>query len=190
MKRNKLIQLSLAGVAAFAISPIGGVAIAQGDHHDRQHHHRDSWACYEMKIENENEASLHNTVIQNATSGPIVVDGTTTVEDVRSGASSNSQTTDISVEIDNTASMENIPQPNNQTNNNTNHNNHHGRHNHNRAMDMEIDVENKNELTISNTILQTATSGTVTITDNTTVGDVSSGATTNTSTSTISISTK
>ncbi len=189
MKKSKLFQLSLAGVAAFAISPVGGVAMAQKDHHDMRHRHRDTWACYEMKIENQNEASLHNTVIQNATSGSIVIDGTTTIEDVGSGASSNAQTTNISVEVDNSSSMENVPQPTVQ-NNNTNNNNHHHRHYQNRVASMEIEIENENEITVSNTILQTATSGNVVITDNTTVGDVTSGSAANTSTSTISISTK
>ena len=47
-----------------------------------------------------------------------------------------------------------------------------------------------NDIEISNTITQTAASGNVTITGNTTVGDVTSGTATNSSTNTISISTK
>lgn len=176
MKKNKLLQLSLASFAAFAISPVGGVAIAQEDHH---HHRRDNWACYELKLENENDVELESTITQNGTSGDIVIDGNTTVGDVGSGDTRNTQTNNVDIEIDNSTVVENLPDPVMPTNNN---------HSHHHSHRMEMEIENENDIEISNTIEQTATSGAVTVTDNTTVGDVTSGEATNTSTNTISIS--
>lgn len=176
MKINKLLQLSLASVAAFAISPVGGVAMAQGDHHHRYH---DNYACYEVNIDNENDVELESTTVQNATSGDITIDGNTTVEDVESGAARNTQTTDVSIDIDNSSGVENLPAPVAPTNNNGHHH---------RGYGMNIDIDNENDIEIANTVEQTATSGSVTVTDNTTVGDVTTGAATNTSTSTFSIS--
>lgn len=176
MKKNKLLQLSLASFAAFAISPIGGIATAQEDHH--HHHRRDNWACYELELENENDVELSSTTIQSSASGDIVIDGNTTVGDVGSGDTRNTQTNEVDVEIDNSALVESLPDPVAPASNNHHH----------RGYRMEMDIENENDIEISNTIEQTATSGTVTVTDNTTVGDVTSGSATNTSTNTISIS--
>lgn len=178
MKKNKLLQLSLASFAALAISPIGGIATAQEDHH--HHHRRDNWACYELELENENDVELESTITQDATSGDVVADGNTTVGDVGSGNTSNTQTNEVNIEIDNSSLIDNLPDPVAPTSNDDHH--HHG------GYRMEMDIENENDIEISNTIVQTANSGTVTVTDNTTVGDVTSGSATNTSTSTISIS--
>lgn len=180
MKKNKLIQLSLASFSALAISPAGGIAIAQEDYHHHMHH-RDNWACYELKLENENDVELESTVVQTGTSGDIVIDDNTTVGDVRSGNTANTQNNEINVEIDNSALVDALPDPVAPTNNNNHHH---------RGYRMEMDVENENDIEISNSITQTASSGAVTVTDNTTVGDVTSGSATNTSTSTISISVK
>lgn len=176
MKKNKLLQLSLASFAAFAIGPVGGVAIAQEDHHHWDHH--DSWACYELKLENENDIELESTITQDGISGDVVIDGNTTVGDVGSGDTRNTQTNEVDIEIDNSALVDSLPDPVAPATNNHHHS----------GYGMEMDIENENDIEISNTIVQTANSGTVTVTDNTTVGDVTSGSATNTSTSTISIS--
>lgn len=179
MKKNKMLRMSLASVAALTLSPVGGIAMAQGDHHHRS---RDNYSCYEVDIENENDVELDSTVIQDGTSGDVTVDGNTTVGDISSGSTSNTQTNTIDINIDNSAPVENLPDPVAPTDND--------HHHHHSGYRMDIDIENENDIEISNTITQTAASGNVTITDNTTVGDVTSGTATNTSTNTISISTK
>lgn len=178
MKKSKLMQMSLASFAALSISPIGGVAMAQGDHHHHRGH--DNYACYEVEIKNENDVELDSTVVQDGTSGNVKVQGNTTVGDVRSGGANNTQTNTIDIDLDNSAPVENLPDPVAPTGDN----HHHG------SYRMEIDIDNENDIEISNTITQTATSGDVKVEDNTTVGDVTSGAATNTSTNTITISTK
>lgn len=177
MKKSKLIQMSLASFAAMSLGPVGGVAMAQGDHH---HRHHDSYACYEVEIENENDVELESTIVQDGASGDVKVQGNTTVGDVRSGGSSNTQTNTIDIDLDNSSPVENLPDPVMPTNNDHHHS----------GYRMEIEIDNENDIEISNTITQTATSGDVKVEDNTTVGDVTSGAATNTSTNTITISTK
>lgn len=177
MKKNKLLQMSLASMAVLAVGPASGMAIAQEDHHNN-HHHDHNYACYEVDIKNENEVELESATTQTSTSGNVEIKDNTTVEDIMSGVTSNTQTSSMSVTVDNSAPVENLPDPVTPTNN----------HHHNYGMKMDID--NENNFKISNSITQSAASGDVTVKDNTTVGDVSSGTATNTSTSTITISTK
>lgn len=176
MIKSKLIQMSLASMAVLAIGPAGGVAMAQGDHH---HRHHDNNACYEVDINNENDVEAESTIVQTGTSGNVKVKGNTTVGDIESGSTSNSQTSTASVTVDNSAPVENLPDPVVPTNNH-----------HHESYGMKIDVKNENDIKLSSSIVQTATSGDVEVKDNTTVGDVTSGTATNTSTSTITISTK
>jgi hypothetical protein len=175
MKKSKIIQMSLASFAALSLSPVGGVAMAQGDHH---HRHHDSYACYEVDIENENDIELESTVVQEGSSGDVKVKDNTTVGDVSSGASNNTQTNTIDIDLDNSAPADNLPDPIVHANNN-----------HHNGYKMNIDINNENKIELSNTITQTATSGDVKVEDNTTVGDVTSGSATNTSTNTITITT-
>ena len=178
MKKNKILRMSLAAsMAALTLGPVGGIAMAQGDHH---HHHNDNYACYEVDINNENDAELRSEVTQTGTSGDIKVSGNTTAGDVHSGASSNTQTNSVSMTLDNSAPVDNLPDPVTPPTNNDHHD----------SYEMKIDINNKNDMELKNTITQVATSGNIKVEDNTTVGDVTSGTATNTSTSTITISTK
>jgi len=179
MIKNKLLQMSLASMAVLAIGPASGMATAQEDHHNNHHEHNHNYACYEVDIKNENEVELETSTTQTSTSGDIDVKDNTTVDDVESGTTSNSHTSNVSVTLDNSAPVENLPDPVAPTNNH-----------HHQSYGMKMDINNENSIQIANSITQSATSGDVTVKDNTTVGDVSSGTATNTATSTITISTK
>lgn len=195
MGKSKLAQLTLASIAAITMSPVGGVAMASSyssnSSQGNWHHGHDNHINWDYEIENSNEVDFNGSTLQTALSGGITAENNTTVGDVRSGVTDNSQSTEAVIEATiNTETMYEQGVLSNQLMNSSNNdmpNNNCWNHHNDNETTSETTIENENEIEITSNVDQTAISGNVIVSKNTTVGDVSTGAAINSSTNTFAV---
>lgn len=177
------------GLSGFAGATSGTIS------HTGAHSHNiiKSYKSNTVKVQNHNDVDVTNSNSQSAYSGDVGVWKNTTVGDVSSGDATNTNTTHISATVSNDAAGSTwahttAPMGEGSGATGTIHDTGYGSTNTIKSVDTsKVEVNNNNDLSVNNTNCQTAITGDVNVSKNTTVGNVSSGDATNTNSTTVSL---
>lgn len=191
MKFKKIIS---AGVMSLGlVVGLSSFAGAQGgsiDHTGYQSHNVVSkYTSHKVSVDNDNWLSAHNGNSQSASSGEVGVYHNTTVGSASTGDSSNTNSLNASIAVDNSASSAAVMPSTSSSSDASGSISTTGADSHNVVSSVDtthVYVDNDNALKVDNNNCQTATSGDATVAGNTTVGSVSTGNATNTNSTTIS----
>jgi hypothetical protein len=144
-----------------------------------------------VKVKNDNDIKVKNYNDQNAETGDATVKYNTTAGDVSTGAATNRNHTNIAANVDNSASSATWTHALSDGSGDTHGTINQTGYNSNNAVTSKettkIDVKNDNDIKVTNTNKQTATSGDATVKYNTTVGSVTTGDATNTNNTTVKV---
>jgi len=145
----------------------------------------------QTNLANKTNVYAKNNTYQRASSGDVKAFNNTTVGDATSGDASNAASFSATVSVDNTSSSAAALSGSNGGSGGTGAISTEGPNSPIKAVDVYVEktnVYNKTNIAVSNNTVQSASTGDVWAANNTTVGDVSSGDASNTSTSSMNIS--
>lgn len=192
MKARKLVSATVAslglvaGLSGFAGATSGSIRDTGAHSYNAVRSHKST----SVRVNNDNDLRVTNTNTQRAYSGDADVWGNTRVGDVSTGNARNANSTNISATVDNSASSSSwagVVHPSGGSGaTGTIHDT--GYDSNNVVTSREttrVNVNNDNDIRITNNNTQTATSGDATVSHNTTVGSVTTGDATNTNETTI-----
>lgn len=194
MKMNKVVGTGLlsvglvVGLAGFAGATSGSIGTTGPDSNNEIKHESTS----RVEVKNHNKLHLMNQNEQEASSGEAKTHGNTTGGDAESGSAANMNALDATVEVDNSGSAAGLVgngmgsggSNNSATISNTGPDS-------NNEVKIEtksyVDVSNKNDVHVSNTNEQSAYSGDAKVTHNTTGGSATTGAVSNSNSSSFTV---
>jgi hypothetical protein len=195
MKARKLVSATVAslglvaGLSGFAGATSGTISHTGADSYNVIRSHKSNT----VKVRNNNDVNVTNTNSQSAYSGDVGAWKNTTVGDISTGDAANMNTTHISATVNNAASGSTWANTTTPTGGSgatgTIHDTGYDSTNIVKSVDTtKVNINNENNLTVDNSNCQTATTGSVNVSKNTTVGDISTGDATNTNNTTVDLS--